>query len=115
SNRPERRPPWRPLSPPARELAAPRFEASPRMLATVAEPREALATQPAAARYFLTPDGEPWQVGHVLKNPEYAEVLRRVAEKGAAAFYHGDIAHDIVPAVRAHATPGDLSVAHLAG
>src|SRR3546814_9878063 len=59
-------------------------------------------------------DLQLWPAGHVLKNPEYAEVLRRVADKGADAFYHGEIAHDIVAAVRAHATPGDLSVADLA-
>src|SRR5690606_22643112 len=65
--------------------------------------------------YFLSADGQPWPVGHVLKNPDYAAVLRHVADKGADAFYHGQIAHDIVAAVRAHATPGDLSVADLAG
>src|SRR5690606_3206900 len=90
-------------------------EVSPRLHAMLAESQDELFEQPAAARYFLGPDGQPWPVGHVLKNPEYAEVLRRVADKGAAAFYHGDIAHDIVAAVRAHATPGDLSVADLAG
>lgn len=115
AHRQQGRLPWRTLFQPAIELATQGFEVSPRLHAMVAESREALAAQPAAARYFLAPDGQPWPVGHVLKNPEYAEVLRRVADKGAAAFYHGDIAHDIVAAVRAHATPGDLSVADLAG
>src|SRR5690606_16983915 len=115
AHRQQGRLPWRTLFQPAIELATQGFEVSPRLHAMVAESREALAAQPAAARYFLAPDGQPWPVGHVLKNLEYAEVLRRVADKGAAAFYHGDIAHDIVAAVRAHATPGDLSVADLAG
>ncbi|OZI28303.1 gamma-glutamyltransferase [Bordetella genomosp. 7] len=105
---------WRTLFQPAIELAIQGFEVSPRLHAMLAESRDELLAQPAAARYFLGPDGRPWPVGHVLKNPDYAAVLRRVADKGASAFYHGDIAQDIVAAVRAHATPGDLSVADLA-
>ncbi|MCD0504041.1 gamma-glutamyltransferase [Bordetella petrii] len=106
--------PWRQLFEPAIELATQGFQVSPRLHAMTQDALKALAAQPAAARYFLGPDGQPWPVGHVLKNPEYAEVLRRVAAKGPDTFYHGDIAHDIVAAVRAHAQPGDLSVADLA-
>ncbi|MBV7481563.1 gamma-glutamyltransferase [Bordetella sp. BOR01] len=107
--------PWRSLFQPAIALATQGFEVSPRLHSLLVATQAELAAQPAAARYFYASDGQPWPVGHVLKNPEYAEVLRRVADKGADAFYHGDIAHDIVAAVRAHAKPGDLSVADLAG
>ncbi|MBO9356347.1 gamma-glutamyltransferase [Bordetella petrii] len=107
--------PWRSLFEPAIALATQGFAVSPRLHALLAESRDELLAQPAAARYFFGPDGQPWPVGHVLKNPQYAEVLRKVADKGADAFYHGDIAHDIVAAVRAHAVPGDLSAADLAG
>ncbi|MBS2510726.1 gamma-glutamyltransferase, partial [Salmonella enterica subsp. enterica serovar 1,4,[5],12:i:-] len=48
-------------------------------------------------------------------NPEFARTLRAVAEQGADAFYQGDIARDIVAAVRSHAVPGDLTLADLAG
>jgi len=114
AHRQQGRLPWRSLFEPAIALATQGFEVSPRLHALLADARAELAAQPAAARYFYAPDGQPWPVGHVLKNPQYAEVLRRVADKGADAFYHGEIAHDIVAAVRAHATPGDLSVADLA-
>ncbi|MBO1112539.1 gamma-glutamyltransferase [Bordetella petrii] len=114
AHRQQGRLPWRSLFEPAIALATQGFEVSPRLHALLADARAELAAQPAAARYFYGPDGQPWPVGHVLKNPQYAEVLRRVADKGADAFYHGEIAHDIVAAVRAHATPGDLSVADLA-
>ena len=107
--------PWRKVFQPAIELATQGFAVSPRLHALLVESRDELAAQPAAARYFYGPDGQPWPVGHVLKNPDYAEVLRRVADKGAGAFYHGEIAQDIVAAVRAHAQPGDLSAADLAG
>jgi len=115
AHRQQGRLPWRSLFEPAIALATQGFEVSPRLHALLADARAELAAQPAAARYFYAPDGQPWPVGHVLKNPDYAQVLRRVADKGADAFYHGDIAHDIVAAVRAHAVPGDLSVADLAG
>src|SRR5690606_33344698 len=109
AHRQQGRLPWRSLFEPAIALATQGFEVSPRLHALLADARAELAAQPAAARYFYAPDGQPWPVGHVLKNPDYAQVLRRVADKGADAFYHGDIAHDIVAAVRAHAVPGDLS------
>jgi len=115
AHRQQGRLPWRSLFQPAIDLATQGFAVSPRLHALLAQSQAALAAQPAAARYFYGPDGQPWPVGHVLKNPDYAQVLRRVADKGADAFYHGDIAHDIVAAVRAHAKPGDLSVADLAG
>ncbi|CAM4058403.1 gamma-glutamyltransferase [Bordetella muralis] len=107
--------PWRSLFQPAIELATQGFAVSPRLHAQISESRDALAAQPAAARYFLDAEGKPWPVGHVLKNPDYAAVLSRVADKGPDTFYHGDIARDIVAAVRGHASPGDLSVADLAG
>lgn len=106
--------PWRMLFQPAIELATQGFDVSPRLHSQIEESRAALAEQPAAAHYFLDADGQPWPVGHRLKNPDYAAVLKRVAEKGADVFYHGDIARDIVAAVRGHAKPGDLSVSDLA-
>src|SRR5690606_31553078 len=106
--------PWRALFQPAIELATEGFAVSARLHAQIASSRDALAAQPAAAHYFLDAQGQPWPVGHVLKNPDYAVVLTRVAEKGPDVFYHGDIARDIVAAVRGHASPGDLSVSDLA-
>ena len=76
---------------------------------------KALPKQPAAAAYFYAPDGQPWPVGHVLKNPEFAQTLREIAARGADAFYRGAIARDIVAAVHGHAKPGDLSLDDLAG
>jgi gamma-glutamyltranspeptidase/glutathione hydrolase len=54
-------------------------------------------------------------VGHLLRNPELAQTLRRVARDGADAFYRGEIAHDIVAAVAGHANAGDLTESDLAG
>ena len=47
--------------------------------------------------------------GERIVNREYAETLRVIARAGTDAFYRGDIAKDIVLAVRTHPRPGDLT------
>jgi gamma-glutamyltranspeptidase len=106
--------PWAELFQPAIDLAERGFPVSPRLHALLAKNKD-LPKQKAAAAYFLDNDGKPWPVGHVLKNPQLAEVLRIVARQGADAFYRGEIARDIVAAVRGHDVPGDLTEADLAG
>jgi gamma-glutamyltranspeptidase/glutathione hydrolase len=64
-----------------------------------------------ARAYFYGPDGAPKSVGTVLKNPAFAATLRAIAEKGADAFYTGEIAQDIVATVTGHPTnPGDMTL-----
>jgi gamma-glutamyltranspeptidase/glutathione hydrolase len=106
--------PWADLFAPAIRLAEQGFPVSPRLHALLSG-NKALPKQPAAAAYFYAPDGQPWPVGHVLKNPEFAQTLREIAARGADAFYRGAIARDIVAAVHGHAKPGDLSLDDLAG
>lgn len=106
--------PWAELFAPAIALAEQGFAVSPR-LHTLIKDSPQLAAQPAAARYFLDGQGKPWPVGHVLRNPELARLLRRIAQEGPDAFYQGQVARDIVAAVRGHPQPGDLSEADLAG
>ena len=60
---------------------------------------------------FFDEDGKPRSR---IVNREYGATLRRVAMHGAQAFYRGDIARDIVRAVRTHPRPGDLSLEDLA-
>ncbi|WP_415833553.1 gamma-glutamyltransferase [Kerstersia similis] len=105
--------PWAELFEPAIELAEQGFAVSPRLHALIAE-NQALRAQPEAAAYFLDPEGTPWPVGHILKNPRLAQVLRLLASQGADAFYHGSIARDIVAAVQEHPIPGDLAFDDLA-
>ena len=108
--------PWARLFEPAITLATQGFPVSPRLHALIAANAAELAGQPDAARYFLTPDSQPLAVGAPLRNPALADTLRRIARGGADALYHGDIAADIVAAVRGHHdNPGLLSAADLAG
>ncbi|MEM7524033.1 MAG: gamma-glutamyltransferase, partial [Pseudomonadota bacterium] len=50
---------------------------------------------------FYANDGAPFQVGEVFKHPGQAEVLRRVAKDGRAAFYEGEIMQDMLDSLNA--------------
>jgi gamma-glutamyltranspeptidase/glutathione hydrolase len=103
--------PWAELFQPAIALAERGFPISPRLHALVAADSY-LAEDENARRYFFLPDGSAKPAGTLLKNPELAAVLKRVADKGAVAFYKGAIARDVVAAVRGRKrSPGDLSEA----
>ena len=105
---------WSALFEPAIRLAQEGFLVSPR-LHTLLKADQHLRKDPTAAAYFYQPDGAPWPVGHVLKNPELADVLRRLASEGARALHEGDIAEAIVAKVRQHpGNPGRLNLRDLA-
>jgi len=107
--------PWAQLIQPAIQLAEQGFPVSPR-LHTLLKNEPYLPKDPVAARYFYDAAGNPWSVGHVLKNPELAEVLRGIAQRGSAALNTGPVAQAIVDKVTGHPTnPGKLSLADLAG
>jgi gamma-glutamyltranspeptidase/glutathione hydrolase len=89
------------------------FTVTPRMAASVARDAERLASHPDTAAYFL-PGGTPLAAGTLLENPAYAASLKMMAAEGAAPFYTGEIAADIVRAVRGADNPGVLSAVDLA-
>ncbi len=94
------------LAAPAIRLAEEGFPVSPRLAASVAEAAEGLALFPATAAYFL-PGGAPLEAGSTLRNPALAATFRRFAAEGAAPFYRGDLAANIVHVVRGAAVnPG---------
>ncbi len=108
--------PWKTLFAPAIELAENGFAVSPRLREVVRVDRF-LKDDPAARAYFYDAAGEPWPVGHVLKNPAYAATLRAIAKSGAKAFYEGEIADAMVAAVGEYADEskrGDLTRTDLA-
>jgi len=106
---------WAALFEPAIELSQNGFALSPRLHALLAKETH-LKNDATAFAYFYQPDGTPKPVGTILKNPALATTLREIADKGADAFYQGEIARDIVAKVRSHPTnPGRLSEADLVG
>jgi gamma-glutamyltranspeptidase/glutathione hydrolase len=115
AHRSQGRLPWAQLFEPAIRLAEQGFAISPRLHALLqADP--ALRRDPLAAAFYYQPDGQALPVGHRLRNPALAAVLRAIAEQGADALHGGPIAADLVRRVQGHATnPGRLSAADLAG
>ena len=106
--------PWAGLFDRAITLAEEGFAVSPRLSASVAGDAERLGRFEATARYFL-PDGAPLQPGARLRNPDYADTLRALAQEGARVFYSGEIAKDIAATVQnAPGNPGVLSETDLA-
>ena len=53
------------------------------------------------ARRFLTLDGQAPRAGQVYRAPGQAEVMRRIADRGRAGFYEGEVAEDMIASLRA--------------
>jgi gamma-glutamyltranspeptidase/glutathione hydrolase len=62
---------------------------------------------------LLTPGGKEVRVGQILKRPELARTLEKLAQKGASAIYEGPVARAIVDKVTR--AGGILTLADLAG
>jgi gamma-glutamyltranspeptidase/glutathione hydrolase len=107
--------PWADLFAPAITLAEQGFAISPRLQGLLASDPH-LKKDPVAAAYFYDAAGQPWPVGHRLKNPELTSVLKRIAAEGSKALHEGEIAQAIVNKVRQHPTnSGQLSLQDMAG
>lgn len=106
--------PWADLFAPAIRIARNGFEISNRLyfLLRWFGPT---GLSPEAKAYFFDGNGNPFPIGHALKNPAYAATLEAIAKGGADAFYAGPIAEAVV-AASTHATnvSGDLTLADLA-
>lgn len=106
--------PWPDLFVPAIRLAEQGFIVSPR-LNTLLRTEQHLKKDVVAAAYFYDQEGLPWPVGHQLKNPALAQVLKEIAIGGADAFYQGHIAQDIAAKVSSHpSNPGGLTAVDIA-
>jgi gamma-glutamyltranspeptidase/glutathione hydrolase len=92
--------PWSELFHAAIRTADEGFLTTPKLRAAL-ERENHLRDDPAARRVYYS--------GERVVNREYADTLRLVARGGAQVFYEGDVAKDIVLAVRTHAQPGDLT------
>jgi gamma-glutamyltranspeptidase/glutathione hydrolase len=62
--------------------------------------KEALLRSPAAAAMFV-PDGKLVAVDAIIRNPDYAATLERLAENGSDGFYRGEFARRLAEGVRA--------------
>ncbi|MEM7746926.1 MAG: gamma-glutamyltransferase [Pseudomonadota bacterium] len=111
--------PWTELFEPAIRLAENGFKVSPR-LRNLLWLQTSRPFSKAARNYFFDMSGdadnpEPWPVGHLLKNPEFAKTLIAIRDSGAAAFYDGPIAQAVVDAAaKAPNFSGDITLDDLA-
>ena len=105
--------PWNSLFGDAERAAAEGFIVSPRLDRLVhADYAENRA--PDVLAYFSKPDGTLVQAGDRLRNPAYADFLRRLAAQGPAALYAGSTAAKIVARTRAAPLGGAMTLADLA-
>ena len=68
---------------------------------------------PSSAKIFLKEDGSPYEPGDTLKQPDLAQSLKEIADKGPAAFYGGPIGEKIVQAV--NDAGGEMTIDDLKG
>jgi gamma-glutamyltranspeptidase / glutathione hydrolase len=77
---------------------------------------------PASRRLFLTPQGNPLPLGHVLRNPGLAHTYAEIGVHGARYLYDGPLGQAIVKAVdtptltpgqKVITTPGEMTMADL--
>jgi len=88
--------PWKAVLEPAIAYADdgyPVTQLQQKLLARERQRFEQVDSQSGLKRFFK--NGEPYQEGDIFKQPELAEVLRRMADRGMDEFYRGTIAKEI--------------------
>lgn len=74
--------------------------------------KDRLQKWPSTKKVFFKPDGNSYQIGERLRQPDLAASLKRIAAKGADGFYQGETASKLVKAV--NDAGGNMSLADLA-
>jgi gamma-glutamyltranspeptidase / glutathione hydrolase len=105
--------PWAASFAPASRLARDGFAVSPRFSEMAGQLRRFTEPGEGAAAYLYSADGAPLPVGHLLRNPAYADTLDLIAREGPKGFYEGALAEAMVDAVGRGPLPGTLSLADL--
>lgn len=96
---------------PAIRLARDGFEIYPRIASYYEERREVMERFTGTRKVYLA-DGDPPEVGEILRQPELARTLELLAKKGFDGFYRGQIANAMVKDVNKYGgawTHADLS------
>ncbi|OGQ06205.1 MAG: gamma-glutamyltransferase [Deltaproteobacteria bacterium RIFCSPLOWO2_12_FULL_44_12] len=90
---------WPELIQPAIQLAEGGFQVYPHLAYATKERQDVLSRFKASAQIFL-PQGKPLQEGDTLVQKDLAKTLKKIAEKGWAGFYEGDVAAAIIRSVQ---------------
>ncbi len=83
--------PWKELVQPAIVLARDGFEVTHGLSRSLAGVLDAFQKYPASLAQF-SKNGKPYEAGDILKQPDLAKTLTRIAEQGPAGFYEGETA-----------------------
>ncbi len=93
--------PWKELVAPAIKLARDGFEVSHGLARSLAGQLDDFKKYPASLAQF-SKNGKPYEQGDILKQPDLARTLTRIAEQGPAGFYEGETAALIEKEMRAN-------------
>ena len=109
---------WKSLFTKASELATNGFEISPRLFGMINRFGKYIPSTPEegptdAYKYFFDAQGNAHPVGHILKNPDYANTLEIVANN-VDDYYTGDIARQIADMVQQPPRAGRLTAEDIA-
>jgi gamma-glutamyltranspeptidase / glutathione hydrolase len=102
--------PWKRLVGPAVALARDGFVVSDGLSRSLKQVLPQMQKYPASVAQF-TKGGTPYEPGEILKQPELARTLERIANQGPAGFYEGETAMLLDKEMTAHGgliTRGDL-------
>ena len=94
-------------------LARDGFHVTPRLARDIVGPYPE-SSRPDAKAYFTRPDGAPYQVGDVLKNPAYADMLHQLATQGPQALYGPEVGQAIADKVGLPPDPGVFALSDMA-
>jgi len=83
--------PWKELVAPAVTLARDGFEVSHGLARSLAGQLDEFKKYPASLAQF-SKSGKPYEAGDILKQPDLARTLERIADQGPAGFYEGETA-----------------------
>jgi len=106
--------PWSSLFGDAERRADEGFIVSPRLSRLLAGDYAENSAPDVVAYFAQGPGGRRVQAGDRLRNPAYADFLRRLAAQGPAALYSGSTAAKIVGRTRAAPLGGSMTLADLA-
>jgi gamma-glutamyltranspeptidase/glutathione hydrolase len=93
---------------PAIRLAEEGFPVNQILADMIASSADRLSGFPSSARLYL-PGGEPLKPGDILRNPELATALRRVAAEGRSGFYESETAREVVRVLNEWDHPATLA------